>query len=198
MSAMDGKRQSYRDRYFSDNEAVRVAANNWKGYKVIYRYVGLWKSWECPSGGIKQRKLLVGAAELASICLYMLCAAADAPINRVRVASGLGILSIIPWLLEISGIIRFALAKEYVKEMSMDEIDRSIRYGCFLRAALVVLSGLVGMGNCFSSGTANGQDVLLLAGILASALLSFVIWRLYGKLLINTYRNANGSPGSKI
>ena len=192
------KRQSYRDRYFADNEAVKVAANNRKGYRTIYRYVGLWKSWESVSGGLKRQKIFIGLAELVSLCLYLGCAVVDAPVNRSHIASGLGILSIIPWLLELSGVIRFLFAREYVRELSMDEIDSSLRYGCCLRAVLAALSGLAGMTSSILLGEAGVLDGLLMAGILASALLSFVIWRLYGKLLINTYRNINGKPGSKI
>ncbi len=195
---MEGKRQSYRDRYFSDHEAVKVAANNRKGYQTIYRYVGQWKSWECPGGSMRKKKLLIGLAELASVFLYVLCAAKDAPINRARIASGLGVLSVIPWLLEVSGVLRFLLAKEFVKELSLEEIDSSIRYGCILRTVLVAMSGLAGMTSCLQSGGCGVWNALLLIGILASASLSFVIWRLYGRLLINTYRNANGSPGRKI
>lgn len=192
------KRQSYRDRYFADNEAVKVAANNRKGYRTIYRYVGLWKSWESAGGSLKRQKALIGLIELAGLCLYLSCAMADAPVNRSHMASGLGALSIIPWLLELSGVVRFLLAKEYVRDLSMDEIDGSIRYGCCLHAGLVILSGLAGMAGCLSSGDAGLRDALLLAGILMSAALSLVIWRLYRKLLINTYRNVNGNPGSRI
>lgn len=192
------KRRSYRDRYFSDNEAVKVAADNRKGYRIIYRYVGLWKSWESVSGGLKRQKAFIGLAELTSICLYLTCALANAAVNRSRIAGGLGLLAVIPWLLELSGVISFLLAKEYVRELSMDEIDGSLRYGCCLRAVLVALSGVAGMTSSILLGEAGVLDGLLMAGILTSALLSFVIWRLYGKLLINTYRNVNGNPGTKI
>ncbi len=36
------KRKSYRERYFEDNQPVRQMANNRKGYRIVYRYVGLW------------------------------------------------------------------------------------------------------------------------------------------------------------
>lgn len=192
------KRRSYRDRYFSDNEAVKVAANNRKGYRTIYRYVGLWKSWGSVGGDLKKQKVFIGLAELVTLCLYLGCAVVDAPVNRFHIASGLGLLSVVPWLLELSGVARFLFAGEYVRELSMDEIDASLRYGCCLRAVLVALSGLAGIVHCIQLGEAGALDGLLVAGILTSALLSFVIWRLYGKLLINTYRNVNGKPGTKI
>lgn len=195
---MEGKRQSYRDRWFSDNEAVKVAANNRKGYRIIYRYTGYWKSWESRGGSLRKQKILIGLAEWMSVCLYLSCALVNVPINRSRIAAGLGLLAVVLWLLEISGVVRLVLAREFVKEMSMDEIDKSIRYGCLPRAVLTALSGLAGMGECLWSGTCGVQDGLLLAGLLVSASLSLVIWRLYGKLLVNTYRNANGNPGSRI
>lgn len=195
---MGGKEGSYRDRYFSDNQAVRVAAKNRKGYRIIYQYVGLWKSWACEKGDLQRLKLRIGVAEVADICLYLACAAVDAPMNRVRMAGGIGILSVIPWILELSGVLRFLAAKEFVRELSLEEIDRSIRCGCCLRAVLTILSGFCGMAGCLVSGDAGALDLFLLAGILSSGVLSLVVWRLYSKLLINTYRNVNGTPGSRI
>ncbi len=195
---MREKRITYRDRYFADNEAVRVAADGRKGCKTIYRYTGLWKAWVCATGTLKKRKLTIVVCELAAAALYLGCALIDSPVNSSRLASGFGLLSLVPWLLEVSGILRFALAGEYVKELSMEEIDRAIRYGCPLRAALVSLSGLAGMSEALAGGSVAVQDGLLTAGILVSASLSLAIWQCYRRLLVDTYRNVNGSPGSKI
>ena len=185
---MGQKRTSYRDRYFSDNQAVRVAARNRKGYRTVYQYVGLWKSWESADGRLKRQKFRIGLTELAGLCLYLTCALVNAPINCSHAAAGLGLLSVVPFL----------LAKGFIQEQSMDEIDQSIRSGCCLRAILVIASGLAGMAGCIQAGTAGVLDALVFAGIGASGILSIVIWRLYDKLLVNTYRNVNGNPGSKI
>ncbi len=195
---MREKRITYCDRYFADNEAVRVAADSRKGCKTIYRYTGLWKVWACSTGSLKKRKLMIAMCELTAAALYLGCALADSPVNSSRLAAGFGLLSLIPWLLEVSGVLRFALAGEYVKELSMEEIDRSIRYGCPLRAALVSLSGLAGMSGALTGASAAVQDALLTAGILASASLSLVIWQRYRRLLVDTYRNTNGRPGTRI
>ena len=195
---MGQKRTSYRDRYFSDNQAVRVAARNRKGYRTVYQYVGLWKSWESADGRLKRQKFRIGLTELAGLCLYLTCALVNAPINCSHAAAGLGLLSVVPWLLGLGGIARFLLAKGFIQEQSMDEIDQSIRSGCCLRAILVIASGLAGMAGCIQAGTAGVLDALVFAGIGASGILSIVIWRLYDKLLVNTYRNVNGNPGSKI
>lgn len=195
---MRGKRITCRERYFADNEAVRVAAEGRKGCKTVYRYTGLWKAWDCSTGTLRKRKLVIAVGELVAAALYLSCALVDSPVNSSRLASGFGLLSLIPGLLEISGVLRFALAGEYVKELSMEEIDKSIRYGCPLRAALVSLSGLAGMSEALIGASAAVRDGLLTAGILASASLSLVIWRRYRTLLVNTFRNADGKPGGKI
>lgn len=190
-----GNRISYRERYFSDNEAVRVPANNRKGSKIVYRYVGLWKSWGCPKGSLKQQKVIIAALELVSTALYFCCGFVPSPINTSRLASGFGLLSLIPWLLEFSGVLRFVFAGTYVKELTLDEIDKSIRYGCPVRGLLVFLSGTSGL---LSETAAAFPDWLLAAGILVSALLSFVIWRCYNRLLLDTYRNADHMPGKQF
>lgn len=192
---MKRKRQSYRDRYFAENQAIRVSSDNRKGYQIVYLYVGLWKAWEGRTLALCFR---LGLLEAASLCLYICCAAVNTAINCSRFASGLGILSVIPWLAELYGVVRFVLAKPYVRELSMEEMDACLRFGCGIRAALVMLSALTGIGDTLLSGTARWQDWLVLAGLIASGAISIVIRHQYSGLLILTFRNLNGKPGTQI
>ena len=191
---MKKKRQSYRERYFSDFQAVQVSANNRKGYRIVYQYTGLWKSWE----NAGKRKWLIGMLEIAGLILFGVCAAVDAPINRARFASGFGVLSVAAWLAELSGVLRFLAAKEYIRELSWDETDRAIRYGCIIRGTLTELTGLLGIADSVGNGTAGCVDWLILAGLTISSLTAFATWRLYGKLRILTYHNQNGRPGDRV
>ncbi|MGN0999349.1 MAG: hypothetical protein ACI4PO_07345 [Faecousia sp.] len=192
---MRQKRQSYHDRYFADHQVVRVSTDNRKGYKIVYRYVGLWKAWQ---GRTAAFCLRLGLLEAANVCLYLCCGLVNTSINRSQLASGLGVVSIVPWLAEIYGLLRFLTAKQYVWELSMEETDACLRLGCSIRAVLVVLSAMIGIGDCLLSGMAGWQDWLVLAGLLASGVLSTVIRQQYSSLLILTFRNQDGNPGAQI
>lgn len=195
---MQTKRQSYHDRYFAENQAVRLSANNAKGYKTVYQYVGLWKAWQRETGSIRALKAAFLVWEFVSICLYFGCASVNTPVNCSRPASGIGILSVIPWLLEVSGIARFIFSGKYVKELSMEEIDNSIRCGCGLRAVLVELSAIVGLANVILMKTMSMRDGVIFIGIATSGLISLGIGLCYRRLLVYSYRNIDGKPGNRI
>ncbi|MCD7916955.1 MAG: hypothetical protein LUF84_00580 [Clostridiales bacterium] len=194
---MKVKRKSYRERYFEDHQAVREVANNRKGYRIVYRYVGLWAAWRSERWPLGTVKGAFALAELVSVCLYLICATVDTPLNHSRLVNGFGVLSVVPWLVELSGILRFLLSKSYVKEMDSMEIDRAIRYGAVLRAGLLGLSLLCGIGTILVSGTATAADADVGLGILASIALSVGVWQGYRGLLLDTYHNVNGEPGSR-
>ncbi|MCD8342107.1 MAG: hypothetical protein LUC87_08165 [Clostridiales bacterium] len=191
------KKKSYRERYFEDNQPVREVANNRKGYRIVYRYVGLWVAWRSEKWPLKTVKWAFALAELASICLYLTCARVDTPLNRCQLANGFGVLSVVPWILELSGVVRFLLSKAYAKEMDSAEIDQSIRYGAVLRAVLLGLSLLCSVVNVLIHGTATVLDAGMALGILASIALSAAVWRGYRSLLLDTYHNVDGAPGSR-
>ena len=195
---MKERRKSYRERYFEDYEAIKIAANNRKGYRIEYRYIGDWMQWHSDRWSMGRVKLTLAILEMVSIAVYVAASLSGTPLTISRFANGFGALSLIPWLLELSGIVRFAAAKEFVKELSQKEIDQSIRAGCVLRAGLLFFSALAGLVD------AGVQKVLTLAylpvtlALLASALLSLMVWRLYNGLLICTYSNQNGQPSKPV
>lgn len=191
------KRKSYRERYFEDNQPVRQVANNQKGYRIVYRYVGLWVAWRSEKRPLQTVKRGLALAEVASVCLYLVCARVDTPLNRCQLANGFGVLSIVPWILELSGIVRLLLSKAYVREMDSQEIDQSIRYGAVFRAGLLGLSLLCSVVTILAGGTATLLDGGMALGILASIALSVAAWQVYRSLLLDTYHNVDGAPGSR-
>lgn len=191
------KRKSYRERYFEDNQPERQVANNRKGYRIVYRYVGLWVAWHSEKWPLQTVKRGLALAEVASVCLYLICARVDTPLNHCQLANGFGVLSVVPWILELSGVVRFLLSKAYVREMDSQEIDQSIRYGTVFRAGLLGLSLLCSVVTILAGGTATLLDGGMALGILASIALSVAVWQVYRSLLLDTYHNVDGAPGSR-
>lgn len=193
---MGEKKKSYRDRYFEDWQAVKVPAQNRKGYRVEYRYTGLWKQWEDPDGRpLKNSKWQLALLEILSIAVYVLAVLSRTPLSVARLANGFGTLSLVPWIAELAGVVRFLAAGAYVRELTASEISTSIRSGSVLRAILAALSAAAGGIQILAGHTAVPADLLTFLGILASAGLSLAVKHQYDRLQQNTFRNDNGKPG---
>ena len=195
---MREKRKSYRERYFENYQAVKVPADNRKGYKVEYRYTGLWAQWESETGplsGVKRKFVLL---ELFSLAFYLPSVLSGTPLSVSRLANGFGALSLVPWILKLSGVIRFLISSDYVKEPSAGEIGTSIRNGCVIRFILAALSAIGGGIQILVQGKACFADIPVFLGIGFSAVISLLIKREFDRLLIITYRNDNGNPGSRM
>lgn len=195
---MKERRKSYRERYFEDYEAIKIAANNRKGYRIEYRYIGNWMQWDSNRWPIRRVKLTLVVLEVVSIAVYVAASLSGTPLTVSRFANGFGALSLIPWLLELSGIVRFAAAKQFVKELSQKEIDQSIRAGCVLRAGLLLLSALAGLVDAGVQKVLTLADLSVTLALLASVLLSLMVWRLYNGLQTCTYNSRDGHPDRPI
>lgn len=169
-----------------------VPAENRRGYRVEYQYIGRWKSW------VRGKKWLPLLAELAVMVLYFPAASRNHAINCVRLASGLGALSLLPWLLEASGVLRLACSGQYIRELAYEEIDGSIRKGCIFRALLSALSAVVGFLSSIRDGTVLWQNAGILAALMLSAAISVGIWKYYDWMLTATFRSIAGKPGPRV
>ena len=195
---MRERKKSYRERYFEDYKAVKVPAENRKGYRVEYRYIGLWTRWESekrPLGIVKREMMLL---EAFSITVYLLSVLSGTPLIVSRLANGFGTLSLVPWILELSGVVRFVISREYVKELSSEEISTSIRSGGIARFILTGLSAITGVIQILTQKTAVPADIPVFLGIMISAAVSLLVKHDFDRLLRNSYRNDNGNPGSRI
>ena len=195
---MGEKKKSYRDRYFEDWQAVKVPAQNRKGYRIEYRYTGLWKQWEDPAGRpLKNSKWLLAFLEIFSIAVYAAAVLSRTPLSVSRLANGFGTLSLVPWIAELSGVLRFLASGAYVRELSANEISTSIRSGSVLRAILAALSAIAGGIQILAAHTAVPADLLTFLGIILSTGLSLTVKSRYDCLQQNTFRNDNGNPGER-
>ena len=195
---MKEKRKSYRERYFEDYEATRVAANTRRGWRTEYRYIGRFCAWEAEGGRLSVSRGRMAVAEIFSVAIYLAALLAGTPFGSVRLANGFGVLSLVPWLLELSGVLRFLFAAAYVRELSCEEIGRSIRSGAVLRALLLALSVLAGGIGLLRASAFTVQDVPVVLAVLASACLSCLVKREYDRLLVISYGNKNGQPGERL
>ena len=190
---MPGK--SYRDRYFEEYTAKSAEVGGKK--KVTYKYVGYWYSWGTEGFSLRHQKRLYAAVELLSIALYLAAGLQQTPVNSVRLAAGLGILSVIPWLLELWSVIRFLLSREYLTSIDYNEINTRLRLGALSRSVLLVLSLLCAVAGSGMAALSSTAAALALLGVLLSAGCSLLIWWKQKKIGYRIYRNINGQAGEE-
>jgi len=190
--------KSYREKYFENYIAESVPSGNKKGFRIAYRYTGLFIEWYedgISKGFLKGRYALL---ETLSIVCFLISAFQQSAFNRIGYTCGFAYISLIFWMLEISGVIRFLLAGKMIKEMSQKEIDVSLSTGGNGRAICLFLALILGAGTLITAGGITGADMMSIAGLTVSAVISCVLAALHRKLLIRTYRNRNGVPDTQI
>jgi len=181
-----GKKKSYRERYFEDYQTVKVPANNKKGFRMEYRYIGKYKEWFIKGRSLQLYKGLLAGIEILSSAVFLLAGLSETAFTTQKIAGGFGAMSVLCWLMEIGGLIWFIASARPVKELDYTEIDRLIRGGSVLRAMFLILSVLGGIVGLITAGAVTWPDILAAAGLLMSAAGSIAIWRLYGNLLVRT------------
>lgn len=190
------RRRSYRDRYFENWQAEKVACSNRKGWRMVYRYVGPFCRYAPAAQGrtLKLVKwemlslLLIGAA------VYIPAMLSGTALTRCRMSNGFGVLSVLAWLISAYGVVRFAADHEYMKKLTADEVDQCIRIGCVAHAALLVLSVIAGGIRLITDGAGSPGDILVAAAVCASAGCSVAVRCLFSNLLMTTHQNEGGLP----
>ncbi|MCC8049387.1 MAG: hypothetical protein LIP10_01840 [Clostridiales bacterium] len=186
--------KSYREKYFEDYVAVPNPA---KPGKVKYVYSGLFLKCYVEGKSLKVRKRTISALEIVSIILYLASALQKAPFNALRITGGLGILALVPWVLEIAAVIRFIAFREFIPEAAKNETDKMMEIGALLHAAMMTIVLVAGAAVLIRSGEMSLSSVPAMAGHLISGILSILIYRLYRGVYAETYRNEHGKPGSR-
>ncbi len=190
------KRKSYRERYFENWEAVKEPARNRKGYRMAYRYIGMFCRYMPPKQGRTMRsvKLRMLLAMLLGMAAAMAAGLADVPFNHCRLANGFGVLSVVAWLIGAYGVLRFAASGAYMKRMTADEVDQCIRIGWVAHAVLLLLSAVSGGAALLSGGNGTYVDAMVILALLLSAGCSLAIRQSFSNLLMTMHKNANGQP----
>ncbi len=190
------KRKSYRERYFENWEAVKEPARNRKGYRMAYRYIGMFCRYTSPKQGrtLQSVKLRMVLAMLLGTAAAIAAGVADVPFNNCRLANGFGALSVIAWLIGAYGVLHFAVSGAYIKRMTADEVDQCIRIGWVAHAVLLMLSAISGTTALMSGGKGTPLDAIVILAVLFSAGCSLAIRQMFSNLLMTMHKNANGQP----
>lgn len=189
--------KSMRERYFENYKKISVPADNRRGFKTIYRYNADWYGWKQAPSALRRTRVMFGILEAVSIAVYFAAALQKTAFNTVRLTSGLAIISIFLWIIELWGVFRFAAVKSPMTVSDFKEITNFIECGTVLRVIFLGAAVIAGFAGCIRDGALAGSDIAAGIGHILSLICSLVIFLKFRKIGYDLYRNENGQPGEK-
>ena len=186
----------YRTKYFEDYVAREAVKKNGKK-KIEYVYMGIWYRWGDEGFNKTRRGLVYLALELFSIALFMSAGFSISSLTTANITAGCCIVSLVPWIAEISGVGSFLISKEYMTELDCTGMEKRIIYGAALKIGVLLVGIVGGAAVCLKAGTFDGRSILHFCCFFLSGAISFVIAMMQHKLVWHKYHNHDGSVGSE-
>lgn len=190
------KLDKHREQYFADL-AVKTTLNK-RGRKVYaYVYQGIWYRWGAEGFELKKRRLLYILLELVNIAVFCYAGFSASALNFQKAVAGCGMLSMVPFLLELRGVFGFCISETYMMETDYKSIDFRLVYGALIRVIILGTGLVTGLISALSEGKMDAASLLTAAAYLATLLISGILARLQHKLEYRNYKSVNGEVGAE-
>ena len=190
------KLDKHREQYFADL-AVKTTLNK-RGKKVYaYVYQGIWYRWGAEGFELKKRRLLYIFLELVNIAVFCYAGFSASALNFQKAVAGCGMLSIVPFLLELRGVFGFCISETYMMETDYKSIDFRLVYGALIRVLILGIGLAIGLISAVSADTMDLSSLMTAAAYLVTILISGSIARLQHKLEYRNYKSVNGEVGAE-
>lgn len=172
------EKKSYKARYFDDYHIEEKIGQNGKK-KQVYVYHGKYFSWQSQQGILLTESHKVIAIRylflaVIAVVAHLIGATTTSQVNSVTIPALAGAWSLIPLIIEVWGIIRFAVAGSRVKEIDVSGIYKSITIGALIHALLLAIAVLTG-GYIWITGGLLTVDLIVLCGYGVGMVCSYVI-----------------------
>ena len=188
------KLDKHREQYFSDL-SVKTTLNKRGRKTYAYVYQGIWYRWGLEGFDVKKRRLLYVLLEIANIALFAYAGFSASTLNFQKFLAGCGLLSIVPFLMELRGVFGFCFSEVYMMETDYKSIDFRLVYGGLIRV-LILLVGLgTGLISAISQGNMDAYSILTAIAYAGTIVLSALISRLHHKLGYRNYKSIDGEVG---
>ena len=188
------KLDKHREQYFS-GLVVKTTLNK-RGKKVYaYVYQGIWYRWGLEGFDLKKRRLLYILLELVNIALFAFAGFSASALNFQKAVAGCGMLSIVPFLLELRGVFGFCISEIYMMETDYKSIDFRLVYGALIRTLILGIGLGIGLISILIAGKIDAYSWLTAVAYMGTILLSAVIARLQHKLEYRNYKSIDGEVG---
>lgn len=190
------KLNDHRERYFSDLGA-RPVLTKWGRKRYAYVYQGIWYRWGAEGFDLSRRKRLYILLESVSIALFAWSGSSASALNFQKAMAGCGLLSVIPFLLELRGVFGFCVSSTYMMETDCKSIDFRIVYGALVRAVLLTVGLGAGLIATLTAGKLDGSSLLTTLAYLLTIQVSATVGRLQHRLRYRTYKSCDGDVGEE-
>ena len=190
------KLDKHREQYFADL-AVKTTLNK-RGRKVYaYVYQGIWYRWGAEGFDLKKRRLLYVFLELVNIAAFCIAGFSASALNYQKAVAGCGMLSMVPFLLELRGVFGFCISETYMMETDYKSIDFRLVYGALIRVIILGIGFIIGLISVTLEGKMDTASFATAVVYLATLLISGSLARLQHKLEYRNYKSVNGEVGAE-
>ena len=176
--------QSRHDKYFKNYRPENVPANNRKGYKRVFVYIGDLYSWELPDGSFPSVRRWMGLAEAASLVIFFVSAFTRADINRAAYIAAPSLASLAAWAFELVAAWYFSFKKHPLRVDDYEYVDRVMPIMLMIRFILLSFAAAAGVVFLIIGG-ASLPSFLVMLGYAACAGMAFFMFRKYRSLAPN-------------
>lgn len=190
------KLNDHRERYFSDL-GTRTVLTKYGRKKYAYVYQGIWYRWGAEGFDPIRRKVLYILLESANIALFAWGGFSTSVLNVQKAVVGCGLLSVIPFLLELRGVFGYCISGTYMMETDCKSIDFRIVYGALVRAVLLTVGLGIGLIATLTAGKLDEDSLLTALAYLLTIQVSATVGRLQHRLGCRTYKSYNGDVGEE-
>lgn len=190
------KLDKHREQYFSDL-SVKTTLNKQGRKTYAYVYQGIWYRWGLEGFDLKKRRLLYIFLELVNIVVFCYAGFSTSALNFQKAVAGCGMLSIVPFLLELRGVFGFCISETYMMETDYKSIDFRLVYGALIRIFVLAIGLILGLISTVSAGKMDTASLLTAVAYLLTILISAIMARLQHKLEYRNYKSVNGEVGAE-
>lgn len=173
--------KSSRQKFFEDYRAEKEAADNRRGYKLVYVYKGEWCAWNESAADIRRRKRLYVAAVLIRTLLIVLCGVQRVAFNTAGTVAVPGLISLVSMMYEWIGVVRFCMAKELMQGGDCRRMYSFVEKGSVVTGLCYAVAAAAGLRLQILNG-ADLPSILVLLGFVLCAVISFVLYAQHEKL----------------
>lgn len=134
-----------RDRYFKGYVKEKQLTGKRGKYKTSYVYHGNYYYWKAGPQVIAAHKKLFGVLLTVNIlCMAMITLLNTGASRNVYVMAPV-LMSVIPLIYEVIGVVQFCRTGDKVREFDFEEINLKLRYASLVNGALLIISAIMAL-----------------------------------------------------
>lgn len=180
--------KTLKDTFEENYIAYEEPCDNKKGFRIAYRYIGLWYVYQLSDQERKRCKGTFLVCGILSTIFFLGGSLQNCQLNYVTLPMFFSMLSLAAFLFECIGVLRFCLSKEKLTKPDFEEINLMLQTAPIVHACLLVCSVAAGIYMILHDALPL-QTFLVPICYLVSCACSFYIWKRYRSILVVKEKN---------